>query len=97
MPDREKREMIDKRIDREKVLCELKQLAGRKFNEFSKTASDALALLGAQQQIIYCKDCKNGGIDSSSYPQYWCSAHTEYVMPFDFCSHGRKKDESNSF
>ena len=42
--------------------------------------------------IVRCKDCKNGGIDSISYPHYWCSAHSEYHDADWFCADGKRKD-----
>lgn len=64
------------------------------FNEaeFEKDKHDAIALLSEKTEIIRCKDCNNTGIDSSSYPQYWCSAHTEYVPPDYFCASGKRKE-----
>lgn len=42
------------------------------------------------KKLIRCKDCKQSGIDSTSYPQYWCSAHSEYHKPDWFCADGEK-------
>ena len=44
-----------------------------------------------QPKIIRCKDCQNGGIDSTSYPDYWCSAHSEYHDGEFFCAYGKQK------
>lgn len=41
--------------------------------------------------VIRCKDCKNGSMDSVSYPQFWCSAHTEYHEGEYFCADGERK------
>ena len=41
--------------------------------------------------VTRCKDCKQSGIDSTSYPQYWCSAHTEYHDGDWFCADGERK------
>ena len=38
--------------------------------------------------VVWCKDCKNGGMDSTSYPHYWCTRHTEYVRENYFCADG---------
>ena len=43
-------------------------------------------------EIVRCKDCKNGGIDSTSYPQYWCSAHSEYHEADYFCADGERRE-----
>lgn len=43
-------------------------------------------------ELVRCKDCKHSGIDSTSYPQYWCSAHTEYHDDNWFCADGVRKD-----
>lgn len=45
----------------------------------------------AQSELIKCKDCKYGGIDSASYPHFWCSAHTEYHEGEYFCADGELK------
>jgi len=42
--------------------------------------------------LVMCKDCKQSGIDSTSYPQYWCSAHAEYHDGDWFCADGERKD-----
>ena len=42
--------------------------------------------------VVLCKDCENGGIDSTSYPHYWCSAHSEYHVPDWFCADGERKE-----
>ena len=44
-------------------------------------------------EVVRCKDCKNGGIDSASYPQYWCSAHTEYHDGDWFCADGERRTD----
>lgn len=44
-----------------------------------------------QPQIVRCKDCKHSGTDSVSYPQYWCSAHSEYHDAEWFCADGERK------
>jgi len=53
--------------------------------------TDAIALLKEQEAVVRCKDCKHGGTDSVSYPQYWCSAHSEYHDADWFCADGKKK------
>ena len=40
--------------------------------------------------VVRCKDCKNGGIDSTSYPHYWCSAHSEYHEADWYCADGER-------
>ena len=44
-------------------------------------------------KIVCCKDCKQSGIDSTSYPQYWCSAHTEYHDGDWFCADGERREK----
>ena len=44
------------------------------------------------QELVRCKDCKHGGIDSTSYPHFWCSAHTEYHDGAFFCADGEAKE-----
>lgn len=44
-------------------------------------------------EIVRCKDCKHGGIDSTSYPHYWCSAHTEYHDGAWYCADGERQKE----
>ena len=41
--------------------------------------------------VVRCKDCKHGCIDSVSYPQFWCYAHSEYHKPDWFCADGERK------
>ena len=43
-------------------------------------------------EVVRCKDCKNGGIDSASYPHYWCNAHSEYHEADFFCADVEQKD-----
>ena len=43
-------------------------------------------------RLVRCKDCKQSGIDSTSYPQCWCSAHAEYHDGDWFCADGERKD-----
>ena len=43
-------------------------------------------------ELVRCKDCKQSGIDSTSYPKYWCSAHAEYHDGYWFCADGVRKD-----
>ena len=43
-------------------------------------------------ELVRCEDCKNGGIDSTSYPQYWCSAHSEYHEADYFCADGERRE-----
>lgn len=45
------------------------------------------------KKLIRCKDCKHGGIDSTSHPNYWCSAHSEYHEPDWFCADGERKED----
>ena len=45
-----------------------------------------------QSEIIRCKDCKNGGLDSSGINGYWCSAHTEWHDGDWFCADGEKEE-----
>ena len=42
------------------------------------------------KELVRCKDCKQSGIDSTSYPHYWCSAHAEYHDGAWFCADGEK-------
>lgn len=42
-------------------------------------------------EIITCKNCKNGEMDTASYPQYWCSTHNKYVMQNYFCADGEQR------
>lgn len=44
------------------------------------------------QELVRCKDCKQSGIDSTSYPHYWCSAHSEYHDGDWFCADGEMKE-----
>ena len=43
--------------------------------------------------VVRCKDCKQSGIDSTSYPQYWCPAHAEYHDGEWFCADGEWKSD----
>lgn len=43
------------------------------------------------QEVVRCKDCKHGGMDSTSYPKHWCSAHSEYHEEDWFCADGEHK------
>ena len=52
---------------------------------------EAIEHLKEYQKIVKCKDCKHGGIDSVSYPKFWCSAHSEYHDPDWFCADGEKQ------
>lgn len=61
--------------------AEIEQLK-RFVNGFSRDA----------MPVVRCKDCKHGGIDSTSYPQFWCSAHSEYHKPDWFCADGERKE-----
>ena len=45
----------------------------------------------SESELVKCKDCKHGGIDSVSYPKFWCSAHSEYHDPDWFCADGEKQ------
>lgn len=49
----------------------------------------------ALEAVVYCKDCKQSGIDSTSYPQYWCSAHAEYHDGNWFCADGERKEDDD--
>lgn len=40
-------------------------------------------------EVVRCKDCKQSGIDTTSYPQYWCSVHSEYHDGDWFCADGK--------
>jgi hypothetical protein len=42
--------------------------------------------------LVLRKDCKQSGMDSASYPHYWCSAHSEYHDGDWFCADGEKKE-----
>lgn len=44
-------------------------------------------------ELIRCEKCKHGGIDTTSYPQYWCSAHSEYHIGDWFCADGERKEK----
>ena len=44
------------------------------------------------EQVVHCKDCKNGGLDSSGVNGYWCSAHTEWHDGKWFCADGERRD-----
>ena len=48
--------------------------------------------IGYGQEIVRCKDCKNSGMDTTSHPEYWCSAHAEYVEGDGFCWLGEHKE-----
>ena len=50
--------------------------------------------VGARKELVRCKECKNSGIDSTSYPQYWCSAHTEYHDGDWFCADGERRTDN---
>ena len=54
-------------------------------------SSSSVCLLNNAITPIKCRNCNNGGMDSSSYPQYWCSVHSEYVYGDYFCASGVKK------
>ena len=69
--------------DRKKTLKE--------FDRITSVLVDALILLQDQPDVVFCKDCKHGGTDSVSYPQYWCSAHSEYHGADWFCADGEMK------
>ena len=43
------------------------------------------------QELVRCKYCKHGSIDSTSYPQFWCSVHSEYHKPEWFCADGERE------
>lgn len=53
---------------------------------------DVLELLEGQPKIVRCRDCKNGGLDSSGLNGYWCSAHTEWHNGDWFCANGERKE-----
>ena len=42
-------------------------------------------------ELVRCKNCKHSGIDSTSYPHYWCSALSVYREADWFCSDGERK------
>lgn len=42
-------------------------------------------------ELVLCKNCKHSGIDSTSYPHYWCSALSVYREADGFCSDGERK------
>ena len=43
------------------------------------------------KELVRCKNCKHSGIDSTSYPHYWCSALSVYREADEFCSDGERK------
>ena len=43
-------------------------------------------------ELVRCKDCKNSGMDTTSHPEYWCSAHAEYVKGDGFCWLGERNE-----
>ena len=55
-------------------------------NQYKKGYADRDA------EIVRCKDCKHSGLDSTSYPHYWCSALSVYREADGFCSDGERKD-----
>ena len=59
------------------------------------TPEKAEQLLKEHPQLVRCKDCKQSGIDFTSYPHYWCSAHSEYHEANWYCADGERRiDES---
>lgn len=57
---------------------------------------EAIAVLKSQPQIVRCKDCIHGGIDSASYPHFWCSPHSEYHESDWFCADGEPNGGDHS-
>lgn len=54
--------------------------------------ADALkARIMEDAPVVRCKNCKNGGVDSTSYPHYWCTRHNKYVREDYFCADGERK------
>ena len=46
----------------------------------------------SESELIKCKDCKNGSMDSASYPYFWCSKHSEYHKGEYFCADGEYQE-----
>ena len=65
---------------------------GQPVHVFFKDTMEKHGVCETEQEIVRCKDCKHCGIDSTSYPQFWCSAHTEYHDGDWFCADGVKKE-----
>ena len=65
------------------------------MKEYIVVVDSAYELLGkiVHGTIVRCEDCKQSGIDSTSYPQYWCSAHSEYHKADYFCADGERRTE----
>ena len=79
-------DLLKDQDDMGKELTDAMELVRKKNERIEK-------LLKEQEAVVRCKDCKQSGIDSSSYPKYWCSAHTEYHDGDWFCADGVKKDD----
>jgi hypothetical protein len=62
------------------------------LEDIANWSDDAIALLKEQEAVVRCKDCKNSGIDTTSHPEYWCSAHGEYVRGDCYCWLGERKE-----
>lgn len=79
----------------------MKREAYVEFNDFPKPITGSfLTNEQAEQfknafkdfvQVIRCKDCIHGGIDSASYPHYWCSPHSEYHEADWYCADGERR------
>lgn len=72
------------------ILCNQQMLTSEVCIRIGQAITDAIALLKEQEAVVRCKDCKQSGIDSTSYPQYWCSAHSEYHDAEWFCADGER-------
>lgn len=65
-----------------------------KVNESDLTPSERACIKYYHlDELVRCNDCKNGRIDTTSYPNYWCSADSKYHKSDWFCADGRKKNE----
>lgn len=91
MDIREKYEQMGMHISHKELEAEIDTLLGRntEIEEVYKTTNSGKFIPVCE--LIRCKDCKQSGIDSTSYPQYWCSAHTEYHDGNWFCADGEKR------
>ena len=86
-------------LDREKVIRDLQYLisfgGASQQSLVQQIASDALALLKEQPEIVRCKDCKNwvgNGADIDELP-YWLPCKGEMRRPDYFCADGERRTD----